>query len=121
MKLLSVFLLLFSITEKCSLAHGDEKANLLQRSVECPSGWTAINDRCFRYAGKTKTFPPAEEHSLTLEANLASVHSKSDYEQIQKLVLKATGLNTAAWIGGSNTLQSRAFKWNDGTPMTYTN
>ncbi|XP_016520470.1 type-2 ice-structuring protein-like isoform X2 [Poecilia formosa] len=117
MKLLAVFFLF--IMEKCSLAH--EKVHLFRRSVECPTDWTAINDRCFRYVADIKTWAAAEKHCLTLEANLASVHSQEDNDQLQTLIFTATRKSKEAWIGGSDGQETNIWLWSDGSPMTYTN
>ncbi|XP_008434299.2 ladderlectin-like isoform X1 [Poecilia reticulata] len=121
MKLLAVVLLLFSIMEKCSLAHGDEQVHLFRRSIECPTDWTAINDRCFRFIADVKTWAGAEKHCLTLDANLASVHNQEDNDQLQTLIFTATRKSKEAWIGGSDAHESNVWLWSDGTPMTYTN
>ncbi|XP_023201663.1 type-2 ice-structuring protein-like [Xiphophorus maculatus] len=121
MKSLAVFLLLFSIMEKYSPAHGDEQVHLFRRTVECPSDWTAFNNRCFRFVADAKTWAGAEKNCMSLGGNLASVHSKEDYHQIQTLIFKASRKPSITWIGGSDAQESKIWLWSDGTPMTYTN
>uniref|UniRef100_A0A3B5LQL2 C-type lectin domain-containing protein n=1 Tax=Xiphophorus couchianus TaxID=32473 RepID=A0A3B5LQL2_9TELE len=106
MKSLAVFLLLFSIMEKYS---------------PCPSDWTAFNNRCFRFVADAKTWAGAEKNCMSLGGNLASVHSKEDYHQIQTLIFKASRKPSITWIGGSDAQESKIWLWSDGTPMTYTN
>ncbi|XP_043954886.1 ladderlectin-like [Gambusia affinis] len=121
MKSLAGFLLLFSIMEKYSVVHGDEQVHLFRRTVECPTGWTAIKDRCFSFVAIAKTWAAAEKHCLSLGANLASVHSKEDYQEIQTLIFKAANKIITAWIGGSDAQEDNIWFWSDGSPVTFTN
>uniref|UniRef100_A0A3B5LD19 C-type lectin domain-containing protein n=1 Tax=Xiphophorus couchianus TaxID=32473 RepID=A0A3B5LD19_9TELE len=71
-------------------------------TVECPSDWTAFNNRCFRFVADAKTWAGAEKNCMSLGGNLASVHSKEDYHQIQTLIFKASRKPSITWIGGSD-------------------
>uniref|UniRef100_A0A3B5LKF6 C-type lectin domain-containing protein n=1 Tax=Xiphophorus couchianus TaxID=32473 RepID=A0A3B5LKF6_9TELE len=98
-----------------------KQVNLFRRTVECPSDWTAFNNRCFRFVADAKTWAGAEKNCMSLGGNLASVHSKEDYHQIQTLIFKASRKPSITWIGGSDAQESKIWLWSDGTPMTYTN
>uniref|UniRef100_A0A3B3WY16 C-type lectin domain-containing protein n=1 Tax=Poecilia mexicana TaxID=48701 RepID=A0A3B3WY16_9TELE len=86
--LFCLFFTLLAIRPYCICL--SEQVNLLRRSVECPTDWTAINDRCFRYIADVKTWAAAEKHCLYLGANLASVHSQEDNHHLQTLIFTAT-------------------------------
>uniref|UniRef100_A0A3B3THU4 C-type lectin domain-containing protein n=1 Tax=Poecilia latipinna TaxID=48699 RepID=A0A3B3THU4_9TELE len=72
---------------------------ILTLETLCPTDWTAINDRCFRYVADVKTWAAAEKHCLYLGANLASVHSQEDNHHLQALIFTATRKSNKAWIG----------------------
>ncbi|XP_014877062.1 type-2 ice-structuring protein-like isoform X1 [Poecilia latipinna] len=123
MKLLAVFLLVFSMVALTSGAvsingtPGDDQVG----SISCPFGWTLINNRCFQYVANNMTWAEAERNCLTLGANLASVHNSNEYNQIQTLIFTASHESKEVWIGGSNAQEDNIWLWSDGSPMSYTN
>uniref|UniRef100_A0A3P9P547 Ladderlectin-like n=2 Tax=Poecilia reticulata TaxID=8081 RepID=A0A3P9P547_POERE len=119
MKLLAVFLLVSSVVVQAS--ETPPPICTTQTSITCPSGWTTINNRCFLYVPKVMTWANAEKNCLSLEANLASVHSKTEYHQVQALIVEDSGESTEAWIGGSDGQQEKIWLWSDGSRMIYTN
>uniref|UniRef100_A0A3B3U2J6 C-type lectin domain-containing protein n=1 Tax=Poecilia latipinna TaxID=48699 RepID=A0A3B3U2J6_9TELE len=134
MKLLAVFLLVFSMVALTSgkndlkphthLDLNSESICLLSDqvgSISCPFGWTLINNRCFQYVANNMTWAEAERNCLTLGANLASVHNSNEYNQIQTLIFTASHESKEVWIGGSNAQEDNIWLWSDGSPMSYTN
>ncbi|XP_016522018.1 ladderlectin-like isoform X1 [Poecilia formosa] len=117
MKLLAVFLLVFSMV---ALTSGVSQDNLLQGSC-CPSGWTPINGRCFLYVASEMSWAKAEKNCLSLGANLASIHNVNEYHQVQALITAASRGSGQTWIGASDAEQERTWLWSDGSPMIYTN
>ncbi|XP_035985193.1 ladderlectin-like [Fundulus heteroclitus] len=97
-----------------------EEVDLVQRST-CPHGWFAINNRCFRYVSRPMSWTTAERRCLSMGANLASVHDRSEYRQVQSLIRRATRRSGRAWIGGSNAQETSVWLWSDGSPLRYTN
>uniref|UniRef100_A0A3P9NBH1 C-type lectin domain-containing protein n=1 Tax=Poecilia reticulata TaxID=8081 RepID=A0A3P9NBH1_POERE len=74
-----------------------------QRSIYCPSGWTLIKNRCFRYVSRRMSWATAEKNCLAMGANLASA-----------LIVKASSQSKSTWLGGSDAQQVFL-------PMIYTN
>ncbi|XP_023201741.1 ladderlectin-like, partial [Xiphophorus maculatus] len=97
-----------------------EQADLLQRSLSCPSGWTLINSRCFQYVQKSMTWARAERNCLSMGANLASVQDLNEYNQIQIIVTAAGHGAKQAWIGGTNAQEVFIWLWSDGSRFDYT-
>ncbi|XP_008434295.1 ladderlectin-like isoform X1 [Poecilia reticulata] len=107
MKLLAVFLLVFSV--------------VIQTSITCPSGWMPINNRCFLYVPNDMTWANAEKNCLSMGANLASVHNRDEYRWVQNLIAAAGYGSKVAWIGGTDGQQESTWFWSDGSRMIYTN
>ncbi|XP_014829528.1 PREDICTED: ladderlectin-like [Poecilia mexicana] len=135
MKLLAVFLLVFSMV---ALTSGDpvpdggspgdaapsdadeDQVDLLQRSNSCPSGWTQINSRCFQYVLKPMSWARAERNCLSMGANLGSVQDLNEYRQIQAMIATASYEVKTAWIGGTDAQELNIWLWSDGSRFTYT-
>uniref|UniRef100_A0A668SHS3 C-type lectin domain-containing protein n=1 Tax=Oreochromis aureus TaxID=47969 RepID=A0A668SHS3_OREAU len=82
MKLLVVSALLCGLMVLTTAA---PNSHLVKRSTDCPPGWTRISDRCFYYVPTVMSWARAERNCLSMGANLASVHSLSEYQTIQSL------------------------------------
>ncbi|XP_032438030.1 ladderlectin-like [Xiphophorus hellerii] len=123
MKLLAVFLLVFSMMAKSSASSKDtsaheEQVDLFQRSVPCTAGWTLINGRCFQYVKKGMTWAAAERNCLSMGANLASVQNANEYREMQKMIAASSLESKAAWIGG-NSQEESIWLWSDGSRFDY--
>ncbi|KAM4713877.1 C-type mannose receptor 2-like [Anableps anableps] len=128
MKLLAVFLLVFSVMAQTS---GDpipddgsvdeEQVDLLQRSDSCSDGWTPVNGRCFQYIPKPMTWARAERNCLSMGANLASVQNMNEYRQIQSVISSATYGSKPTWIGGTDAQENGIWFWSDGSPFKFRN
>ncbi|XP_036389217.1 ladderlectin-like [Megalops cyprinoides] len=55
-----------------------------------------------------------KKHCLKLGGNLASVHSLSEYQFLQKL----TG-DPLSWIGGHDAVEEGQWLWSDGSVFSY--
>ncbi|CAB1333745.1 unnamed protein product, partial [Coregonus sp. 'balchen'] len=56
-----------------------EKWGLQTRSSSCPPGWHSSGTHCYQYVPILANWPEAEHYCLLLGGNLASVHSRSQY------------------------------------------
>ncbi|XP_041727838.1 ladderlectin-like isoform X1 [Coregonus clupeaformis] len=115
MAMLTVLLLL-----SAAFALGDARNRL------CPRGWTQYGSRCFMFVKTARTWPEAEEICISLEANLASVHSSEEAQFLQGVVFSMTGSFTATWLGGFDTIpglvgKDRLWIWSDGSKFDYQN
>ncbi|XP_038587371.1 type-2 ice-structuring protein-like isoform X2 [Micropterus salmoides] len=90
-----------------------------KRSVSCPSGWTAFNDRCFLYVPRSTSWAVAERNCMSMGGHLASVHNIQEYHQIQTLISSATHYQGLTWIGGSDGQQEYYWFWSDGTSFDF--
>ncbi|XP_019210260.1 galactose-specific lectin nattectin-like isoform X1 [Oreochromis niloticus] len=97
------------------------KRHLAKRSSDCPGGWTLLRGRCFLYVPGPMTWAKAEKNCLSMGANLASVHSITEYHGIQHMIMTATHGNQETWIGGSDAQEENAWLWTDGTAFHYSN
>ncbi|XP_043954894.1 ladderlectin-like [Gambusia affinis] len=111
MKLLAVFLLVFSM----------KVVMIANQEVSCPFGWTLINSRCFQYVADEMTWARAERNCLSMGANLASIPNMNEYRQIQTLIFTASHESNVAWVGGSNAQEENIWLWSDGNRFSYTN
>ncbi|XP_014881082.1 ladderlectin-like [Poecilia latipinna] len=89
--------------------------------TNCPSGWTLIQGRCFKYIPRRLTWGKAERNCISMGGNLASVHSSEEYHEIQSLIMRATYAMKVTWIGGSDATEEGTWSWSDGSLMTFTN
>uniref|UniRef100_A0A096LQ95 Type-2 ice-structuring protein-like n=1 Tax=Poecilia formosa TaxID=48698 RepID=A0A096LQ95_POEFO len=125
MKLLAVFLLVFSmmaLTSGDSLHYSLQKRIVLhKKSFSCPCHWSQINGRCFIFVAKPMTWAKAEKNCLSMGANLASVRNIKEYRQIQGLILAAGYETRETWIGGSDAQEDRTWLWSDGSALRFTN
>ncbi|XP_005460683.1 ladderlectin isoform X1 [Oreochromis niloticus] len=97
------------------------KRHLVKRSSDCPGGWTMLRGRCFLYVPRRFTWAIAERNCLSMGANLASVHSSTEYHMIQHLIVIASHDYQETWIGGSDAQEEKAWFWSDGTAFRYSN
>ncbi|XP_047194817.1 ladderlectin isoform X2 [Hippoglossus stenolepis] len=86
----------------------------------CPNGWTYISRRCYYYISAKLNWAEAEKKCLTMNANLASVHSSSEYSSIQAVIKKASKASGRTWIGGTDCQMEGIWLWSDGTAFDYT-
>ncbi|XP_039463469.1 ladderlectin-like [Oreochromis aureus] len=114
MKLLVVSALLCGLMVLTTAA---PNSHLVKRSTDCPPGWTRISDRCFYYVPTVMSWARAERNCLSMGANLASVHSLSEYQTIQSLTAHYGYPRT--WIGGTDAPQEGIWLWSDGTSFHY--
>uniref|UniRef100_A0A669AX88 C-type lectin domain-containing protein n=1 Tax=Oreochromis niloticus TaxID=8128 RepID=A0A669AX88_ORENI len=88
------------VDEDYRVRHTTSKVSCSPRG--CPYGWTWFRNRCFRYVPRRMNWVAAEKNCQSMKANLASVHSAEENQNIQK-VIKATSLNESrTWIGGTD-------------------
>ncbi|KAK2811268.1 hypothetical protein Q5P01_002876 [Channa striata] len=94
---------------------------LVKRPASCPCGWTQYYGRCFLYVAQPMAWVDAQKHCQSVDANLASIHSKEEHQMIQSVIFTATNVNSEAWIGASDAQQENYWFWIDGTLLDYLN
>ncbi|XP_034424867.1 ladderlectin-like [Hippoglossus hippoglossus] len=87
--------------------------------LRCPNGWTYISGRCYYYVSAKLNWAEAEVNCLTMNANLASVHSSSEYRSIQRVITKGSKVSGRTWIGGTDCQIEGIWLWSDGTAFDY--
>ncbi|XP_026113003.1 galactose-specific lectin nattectin-like [Carassius auratus] len=83
---------------------------------KCPYGWTHFGVRCYKFFSQAVNWVTAERKCQSLDANLASVHSKIE----QDFLLSLLPSTTQCWIGTHDAEQEGEWLWTDGTPFDYT-
>uniref|UniRef100_A0A3B1J1K5 C-type lectin domain-containing protein n=2 Tax=Astyanax mexicanus TaxID=7994 RepID=A0A3B1J1K5_ASTMX len=69
-------------------------------SPYCPDGWVTYSGRCFKYFNNTFDWISAEDHCLSLDANLVSIHNENEYQMVKALIRdKDPKDKYAVWIG----------------------
>ncbi|CAI5669577.1 unnamed protein product [Oreochromis niloticus] len=79
----------------------------------CPYGWIWFHTYCFQYVPRRMNWVAAERNCLSMGANLASVHSRQEYQVIQRLTAHYGKGRT--WIGGHDA----PGLWSDGSRFNY--
>eukprot|EP01047_Picozoa_sp_COSAG01_P006195 COSAG01_NODE_222_length_21420_cov_30.616763_12_plen_1546_part_00 len=95
----------------------------------CPDGWLHSGDKCYQLVNQRVLYPIARASCAASGGRLATIHTAEDNALVASI---ANGL--VVWIGledtgiygnqrGGNRLQDPgdAFKWSDGSNMTYSN
>jgi len=90
------------------------------KPIECPTGWTLYNNKCFRLFPSKLGWNDAEafcqgESQLGFTGHLASVHSTEENDFIIE------GFGTRTWIGATDVENEGQWKWSDYTPFDYEN
>ncbi|XP_058615707.1 galactose-specific lectin nattectin-like [Onychostoma macrolepis] len=85
---------------------------------KCPYGWTNFGVRCYKFFSQTVNWVTAERNCLSLDANLASVHSKIEQDFLLSLLPSPS---TRCWFGTHDGNHKGQWLWTDGTPYDYTN
>eukprot|EP00912_Choanoflagellata_sp_UC4_P002114 UC4_evm11s1341 len=94
---------------------------------KCAQGYTWIENACYKFFSEVKAWKDAEIFCHGEGGHLAKIYSASQNLALQKLALKAA-VNKAKpkpWIGliqdDDNNKLEGAFKWSDGTSLSFTN
>ncbi|KAL2078274.1 hypothetical protein ACEWY4_025959 [Coilia grayii] len=81
----------------------------------CPAGWSQYKNRCFMFVSTERTWAESERYCISMGGNLASVHSREEYNFIDSLFS-----THRVWIGGCDAVQEGHWLWSDGTKFDYT-
>uniref|UniRef100_A0A8C2B7Y9 C-type lectin domain-containing protein n=1 Tax=Cyprinus carpio TaxID=7962 RepID=A0A8C2B7Y9_CYPCA len=84
---------------------------------KCPFGWTNFGVQCYKFFSQSANWITAERGCLSLDANLASVHSKPEHDFLLSLLPSSS---TRCWLGVHDGIQEGQWLWSDGTPYDYT-
>uniref|UniRef100_W5L5Y1 C-type lectin domain-containing protein n=1 Tax=Astyanax mexicanus TaxID=7994 RepID=W5L5Y1_ASTMX len=90
-------------------------------SPDCPKDWVTFNRRCFKYFGQEMDWASAEDHCLSLGANLASIHNENEYQLVKALIRGKDPNENPVWIGLSACQKKYMWIWADGANSRYTN
>ncbi|XP_077453633.1 lithostathine-1-like [Stigmatopora argus] len=91
------------------------------KDVSCPEGWTQLDCKCYIYQDEERDFADAEAVCNVLGGNLVSITSDLENEVVRALVTAGGGIETEAWIGYHDTVESENFMWTDGETSNYDN
>uniref|UniRef100_A0A3P8Z6A6 C-type lectin domain-containing protein n=1 Tax=Esox lucius TaxID=8010 RepID=A0A3P8Z6A6_ESOLU len=127
---MTIFLLLIEINAVHGLVQGDMNDQELFNGTEkrnkgtkgqssCPSGWSNYGSRCFRFINTARSWAESEQYCLLQGGNLASVHSRKEFNFIQLLVGGKTGGFPETWIGGYDLAQEGLWLWSDGSRFIF--
>ncbi|XP_074537094.1 galactose-specific lectin nattectin-like [Halichoeres trimaculatus] len=81
----------------------------------CPTGWTPFGDHCYAFHFSHKDWADAEVSCVKLGGNLASVHSKEQYDFLKTLIRTLTGGDPQTWVGGYDAVKEGVWLWSDGS------
>ncbi|XP_026143991.1 galactose-specific lectin nattectin-like [Carassius auratus] len=93
---------------------GNAEVHLVQK---CPHGWTNFGVRCYKFFSQPVNWVTAERECQSLDANLASVHSKIEHDFLLSLLPSSS---TRCWFGTHDGEQVGGWLWTDGTPFDFT-
>ncbi|KAM9717625.1 type-2 ice-structuring protein-like isoform 2-T2 [Menidia menidia] len=81
--------------------------------------WTNLGARSFLFVPNNLTWAGAEKNCLSLNANLASVHSPREYQFVRDLVKLVARGSPRTWIGASDCQEDDVWLWSDGTGFDF--
>ncbi|XP_052437870.1 galactose-specific lectin nattectin-like [Carassius gibelio] len=84
---------------------------------KCTHGWTNFGVQCYKFFSQAVNWVTAERKCQSLDANLASVHSKIEQDFLLSLLPSSS---THCWIGFHDGEQEGQWLWTDGTPFDFT-
>nr|XP_033484036.1 galactose-specific lectin nattectin-like [Epinephelus lanceolatus] len=85
----------------------------------CPPGWAHFGERCLQFHHTEKTWSHAEHFCTTIGGNLASIHTKADYDYLRNMIFRLTGAHTTTWLGGYDASGEGVWLNSDGSPFTF--
>ena len=85
----------------------------------CQKDWKEQGDRCYLWSDEKSSWKDAEAFCKKKGGHLASVTS----EQVHVYIAdeKENGGQENLWIGGSDGEEEGTWRWNDGSPWSFTN
>ncbi|XP_036452886.1 galactose-specific lectin nattectin-like [Colossoma macropomum] len=85
----------------------------------CPDGWVKFNERCFSYFSKSMDWTSAEDHCLSLNAHLVSIHNENENKMVKALIRAYDPKENPTWTGLSDCQKTNSWFWSDGTKFKY--
>jgi hypothetical protein len=87
--------------------------------VDCPSGWTIYEDKCYFFYNNLSTRDDAQSMCESNGSYLVSVRTQADFEMVSGYYTQFTN-NTSLWVGARMNI-TYDFYWRDGyTKMNQT-
>ena len=80
----------------------------MNSSTACPTGWTAVDNKCFKYDAGTRNYKDSVNYCKTQGGTIASIHSNQENAVVMTLA------KTVAFIGAESDGKGN-WKWNDGS------
>ncbi|GFX01080.1 versican core protein [Trichonephila clavipes] len=92
--------------------------------TSCTKGWFSFGNMCYKMGGKKQmarlTWEMAAENCKEeYNGNLVTIHS----QELQDFLMTFLGLSAqgSIWIGLHDRMNETDYKWEDGSPVNYTN
>ncbi|XP_041654456.1 galactose-specific lectin nattectin-like [Cheilinus undulatus] len=85
----------------------------------CPPGWTQFGQLCYMFNFNKMDWADAERFCTTIGGNLASIHSKSEYDLLENALLTTTGRHMNIWLGGYDAAKEGVWLWSDGSHFDF--
>ncbi|XP_026128711.1 galactose-specific lectin nattectin-like [Carassius auratus] len=92
----------------------NEEVNAVKK---CPFGWKNLGVLCYKFFSQGVSWVTAEKNCQSLDANLASVHSKIEHDFLLSLLPSSS---THCWFGAHDGEEEGQWLWTDGTTFDYT-
>ncbi|XP_041654457.1 galactose-specific lectin nattectin-like [Cheilinus undulatus] len=85
----------------------------------CPPGWAQFEHLCYMFNHNKMDWADAERFCTTVGGNLASIHSKAEFDHIENMLLKMTGKHMNIWLGGYDAVKEGVWLWSDGSHFDF--
>ncbi|XP_069029909.1 lithostathine-1-alpha-like isoform X1 [Embiotoca jacksoni] len=85
----------------------------------CPPGWTWFGRRCYLFQNTEKDWADAERFCISLNGNLASIHSRDEHLFLRELIFNAVNGHKPSWVGGYDQVKDGVWLWSDGSVFTF--
>nr|XP_055045604.1 galactose-specific lectin nattectin-like isoform X1 [Misgurnus anguillicaudatus] len=83
----------------------------------CRYGWSHFGVKCYKFFSELVDWVTAEKNCQSVDANLASVHTRGE----NNFLLSLVSGDTPVWIGGHDGEMVYKWLWTDGSPFVFTN
>ncbi|XP_044883045.1 C-type lectin BfL-2-like isoform X2 [Mauremys mutica] len=110
----------FSLCLLCCLIFNPSLAGA--QAMSCPAGWLSFHDSCYRFFHKEKNWMEAEAHCQHQRngAHLVSIHGPGENNMLAHYSKQYHKKNRAVWIGLSDPMEDRDWKWSDNSLLGFT-
>ncbi|XP_041660726.1 galactose-specific lectin nattectin-like [Cheilinus undulatus] len=85
----------------------------------CPPDWIQFERNCYKFNFSRLDWADSERACTGIGANLASVHTKEEYDFLRDTIHQVTGQHTTAWLGGYDATKEGVWLWSDGSHFDF--